>query len=114
MKKMAVVLFTSLFGISLSASAQEGGFMPWTDVMMEADADKSGGVSMSEIKNYRLGERFQGFQPWMADHFAELDADGNGEINLTELKSASMKMKMSDAELSSGFYRGFGFMPGNQ
>ncbi|MGV0005459.1 MAG: hypothetical protein ACNYPG_02330 [Candidatus Porifericomitaceae bacterium WSBS_2022_MAG_OTU9] len=98
----------------MSVFAQEGGFMPWTDVMMEADADGSGGVSMAEIKSYRLGKRFQGFQPWMSDHFAELDTNGDGEVNLTELKKGTMEMEMGDAEVSSGFYRGFGFMPANQ
>lgn len=110
MKNMMCVI--ALLAMPFGAFAQ--GFMPWTDVMMEADTDGDGGVSMAEIKAFRLGSRFQGFQPWMVDHFAELDLDGNGEISMYELKKGAMSMEMTDAEVSTGFYRGFGFMPANQ
>ncbi len=117
MKKILIgmMLCTAGMVLNISANAQGGGsgFMPWTDVMMDADADGSGGVSMSEIKTYRLGSRFQGFQPWMGDHFDELDLDGDGEITMFELKKGTMGMEMEDQEVSTGFYRGFGFMPGS-
>ncbi len=112
MKNMMFVFALAFIAAPFGASAQ--GFMPWTDVMMEADSDKDGSVSMEEIKAFRLGSRFQGFQPWMVDHFAELDLDGDGSVSMYELKKGTMGMEMSDAEVSSGFYRGFGFMPSNQ
>ena len=113
MKALKIISIACLLGMAGSVVAQEG-FMPWTDVMMGADLDNSGGVSMSEVKQYQLGGRFQGFQPWMADHFSELDLDNDGEISFFELKKGSMGMEMSDADVSKGFYRGFGFMPANQ
>ncbi len=112
MKKLLIAVLLGLLGFSAGAGAQ--GFMPWTDVMMEADADSSGGVTMDEIKAHSLGEDFQGFQPWMADHFAGLDLDGDGEVTMFELKKGTMGMGMDDKEVSEGFYRGFGFMPANQ
>ena len=112
MNKLVAAALACFAIMSLPVGAQ--GFMPWTDVMVEADTDGSGGVSMEEIKNYRLGTRFQGFQPWMTDHFAELDTDGDGEVSMSELKKGSMGMEMGDSDLSTGFYRGFGFMPANQ
>lgn len=112
MRKLLMAISVLLFCIPLGVSAQ--GFMPWTDVMMEADSDGSGGISMQEVKAYKLGSRFQGFQPWMADHFAEVDLDGDGEVSMFELKKSTMNMGMTDQEVSTGFYRGFGFMPSNQ
>ena len=112
MKRTLVAAIFSLTCLPLATMAQ--GFMPWTDVMMEADADGSGGVTMKEIEAYRLGSRFQGFQPWMTDHFEELDRNGDGQITLHELKKGTMDMGMSDQEVSTGFYRGFGFMPASQ
>lgn len=112
MKNVTFLFALALAAVSFSATAQ--GFMPWTDVMMEADTNNDGGVSMEEIKAFKLGSRFQGFQPWMIDHFAELDLDKDGEISMYELKKGTMGMEMTDAEVSTGFYRGFGFMPANQ
>ena len=114
MKKILFGMTLLVTGLAFHATAgAQGGFMPWTDVMMEADADESGGVSMREVMAHRLGSRSQGFQPWMSDHFDELDLDGDGEVTMFELKKGIMGMEMEDDEVSTGFYRGFGFMPGN-
>lgn len=107
MKRILTATCFALASIAVSAA----GFMPWTDVMMGADADGNGAISMSEVKNYKLGSRFVGFQPFMVDHFAELDTDGDGQISMYELKKGTMDMDMTDSEVSTGFYRGFGFMP---
>ena len=104
-------LFVAICFALASATVSAAGFMPWTDVMMDADADGNGALSMSEVKDYKLGSRFVGFQPFMVDHFADLDVDGNGEISMYELKKGTMHMDMTDSEVSTGFYRGFGFMP---
>lgn len=92
-------------------TAGAGGFMPWTDIMKGADADTDGMLSMAEVKDYQLGSRFTGFQPWMSDHFAELDADGNGLVTAAELEAGMHKMGMSGEQVSEAWTTGLGFMP---
>jgi hypothetical protein len=90
------------------------GFMPWTEIMLEADTDGSGSLRMSEIKAFKASDHFVGFQPFMVDHFKDCDTNGDDEVTMAELKTCTMSMGMSDAEVSTGFHRGFGFMPFNQ
>jgi hypothetical protein len=95
------------------ASAQ--GFMPWTDVMMMADGDHDGMVTMDEVKKFNAADHFVGFQPFMTDHFKDLDLNKDGMVTMAEVKMFSKsQMKWSDPEISEMFYKGVGFMPKNQ
>lgn len=109
---MRTTILAVLAACGGAASAQ--GFMPWIDIMRGADADASGAVSMEEVEAYRLGSRFQGFQPWMSDHFADLDTDGDGEVSVAELEAGTRRMGMDGAALSRAWTEGLGFMPREQ
>ncbi len=93
-------------GISYGA-----GFMPWTDLVMEADKNGDGGLSMDEIKSYENHTHMAGFFPFMLNHFEELDADGDKRVTMYEIKKGTMKMGMTDADVSTGFNQGFVFAP---
>ncbi len=97
--------------LAACGTAGAGGFMPWTDIMKGADADADGMLSMPEVKDYQLGSRFTGFQPWMTDHFAELDADGNGLVTTAELAAGMKSMSMTGDQVSEAWTKGLGFMP---
>jgi hypothetical protein len=107
-----IILSAVLIVAANFAMAQ--GFMPWTEVMLEADADGDGMLSMGEVKAYKASDHFIGFQPFMIDHFKDCDTSGDDNVSMAELKKCTMEMGMSDSEVSTGFYRGFGFMPWNQ
>lgn len=111
-QSMRTTIRTLLVAFSGAAAAQ--GFMPWTDIMRGADRDGSGTVSMEEVAAYRLGSRFQGFQPWMSDHFAHLDTDGDGEVSVAEIEAGMHGMGMDGAGLSRAWTEGLGFMPREQ
>lgn len=100
----------------LAATASADGFMPWNDVARMYDDNNDGRVSQLEVEAVTpvLGRSFVGFQPWFRDHFAELDGDHDGQVSMTEMKTWMAAHQMSDADMSKGFYRGFGFMPNNQ
>jgi hypothetical protein len=105
---------TCLFMLALvpfTASAE--GFMPWSDVLAKADANGDGGVSMTEVKDHKLGEDFSGFQPWMQDHFEQCDTDKDGIVMVAEIEACKKAMGMSDPELSQAFFKQQGFMPKN-
>ncbi|MCC7410131.1 MAG: hypothetical protein IT495_00645 [Gammaproteobacteria bacterium] len=107
MKQAIIALTLSL--TCLGAGAE--GFMPWTDIMKGADMDADGMVSMDEVKDYQLGSRFQGFQPWMSDHFAALDTDGDGQVSMKEIEDGMHGMGMDGNALSAEWTKGLGFMP---
>ena len=107
MKRLISMLALSLF----TAAAGAQGFMPWTDIMMMADMNHDGGVSMDEVKTYNANDHFIGFQPFMADHFKDCDKDADGEVSMYELKVCTKAMGMTDSETSMMFYKGLGFMP---
>jgi len=102
----------------MSASAA-GGFMPWTAMMKDIwrayDHTGDGNVSMQEAEEMHrvLGQDFQGFMPWMKDHFAELDTNTDGVIDATELKHMMEKMAWTDKDMVNGWYKNTGFMPLN-
>ena len=58
----------------------------------QADADKSGGLSLQELESARAESPFGGANsagsPSTEEIFAQLDADGNGEVSSTEFTSA--------------------------
>jgi hypothetical protein len=106
-------ILTTIFALAANTAIAQG-FMPWTEVMLDADTDGSGTLNMDEIKAYKASDHFIGFQPFMVDHFQDCDKNKDSEVSMAELKSCTMKMGMGDEEVSTGFYRGFGFMPANQ
>jgi len=106
-------ILTSVLLLPLAVSGAEG-FMPWTDVFAKADTDADDALSLQEITDHPLGKDFQGFQPWMRDHFAELDTDTNGVVTRSELEAGKARMKMTDEQLSRAFFKQQGFMPKNQ
>ena len=96
-----------------TVSAEGEGFMPWTDVMKQFDANGDGKITMEEAKNHKLGENFIGFMPFMQDHFADLDTDHDGSVDEEELKAMMHKMNWSDKDMVNQFYKNTGFMPTN-
>ena len=96
-----------------SGLAMAQGFMPWTDVMLMADSNKDGKLSMKEVKGFSAAEHFVGFQPFMADHFADCDVDNDDSVTMFELKSCMKSLGMTDPEASQMFFKGVGFMPRN-
>ncbi len=112
MNKQIAVLALSLMAVT--ASVQAEGFMPWTDVMMMADADHDGALTMNEVETFNDAEHFIGFQPFMADHFSIYDTDADGKVTMAELKAGTLRDKMTDPEVSVAFFKGLGFMPNNQ
>lgn len=110
MNKM--MLGAALAALFSGAFAAEG-FMPWTDVFAKADADGDGGLTMDEVMDRKIGENFQGFQPWMRDNFATLDTDGDGIVTRAELEAGMKTMGMDDEQLSQAFFKNLGFMPKN-
>ncbi len=99
--------------IVLPAFAQ--GFMPWTDVVMMADTNHDGMMTMEEVKKFNAADHFVGFQPFMIDHYKDLDTNNDGMVSMAEVKMfAKNQMHWSDPEISEMFYKGVGFMPRNQ
>lgn len=109
-------MHTFIFGLLLgtaSLSVHAAGFMPWTDVFKQYDANGDGGVSMEEAKDRKLGESFVGFQPFMVDHFAELDANGDGVVMQDELQAMQKAKAWEDKQMVNQFYKNTGFMATN-
>ena len=80
---------------------------PWTELVLQADENGDGGLSLEEIDRYRNHGALIGFHPFMSKHFTEFDSDGDHKVNMAEIKSGTMKMGMTDADVSQGFNRGF-------
>lgn len=112
MKKQIAILALTLVGAASAVQAE--GFMPWTDVMMQADTNHDGALTMAEVKNYKASDHFIGFQPFMADHFQDYDTNGDGKVSMAELKAGTIRDQMTDPEVSVAFFKGLGFMPRNQ
>lgn len=112
MKKTLAALALMLAGTTVHAD----GFMPWSDVARMYDDNNDGMVTMAEVKamEHVLPKGFAGFQPWFTDHLAELDTNKDGMVSMDEMKAWMAAHAMSDADMSKGFYKGFGFMPNNQ
>ena len=108
---MKTLLFVFLASLLVAGTASAQGFMPWTDVMMMADIDNDGSLSMDEVKKFNASDHFVGFQPFMVDHFKDCDADKDGSVTMYEVKACSKGMGMTDEETSEVFYKGLGFMP---
>jgi hypothetical protein len=107
MKHLTFTFVLSLFAVAAGAQ----GFMPWTDVMMMADMNHDGELSMDEVKTYNAKDHFIGFQPFMVDHFKDCDKDDDDAVSMYELKVCTKEMGMTDSETSRVFYKGIGFMP---
>ena len=119
MKKtfLAISLIAALGSVGTTLAA--GGFMPWTDMMKDIwkayDKNGDGKLSMKDVEemDHALGQDFQGFMPWMKDHFSDLDANHDGVVNKKELHAMMVKMKWSDKDMVNGWYKNTGFMPLN-
>ncbi|MEE9139860.1 MAG: hypothetical protein V3U18_03695 [Alphaproteobacteria bacterium] len=101
-------LRTMLLALSLAFAASLGAiagaharaFIPWTEVMMIADADQDRGVTTDEVKELvKARGELAGFGPWMIDNFDVIDADGNDSLTLWEVKKHLMENGISDGEL---------------
>ena len=110
--KATLIAVAALLAANL---AHADGFMPWTDVAHMYDDNNDGMVSPTEVSAmaHVLGKGFTGFQPWFTDHLAELDTNKDGMVSMDEMKAWMAAHQVSDADMSKGFYKGFGFMPNN-
>ena len=108
-RNILVALLSTLWVVPLTSYG--GGFMPWTDLIIQVDEDGDGAMTMQEIERYKEHKDITGFYPFMLNHFDELDANGDKMISMYEIKKGTMKMGMTDAEVSTGFNRGFIFAP---
>lgn len=119
MMKQTLFAMAIAFATTGVYAAGETGFMPWTtwrqDIWNAYDSNKDGGLSMDEVKemNHVLGEDFNGFQPWMTDHFAELDTNKDGIVHQNELHAMMEAHKYTDKQMVNEWYKGLGFMPTN-
>ena len=86
-------------------------FVPWTELVIQADRNSDGGLTLEEIERFKDHGNMLGFHPFMTKYFKELDSDGNEQVTMHEIKRVTMKMGMSDAEVSTGFRRGFMWDP---
>lgn len=107
--KILFVLLCTVLSAPLTSHA--GSFMPWTDVIMEADQDGDGGLTMQEVERYKGHKDITGFYPFMLNHFDEFDLDGNKMLSMYEIKKGTMKMGMTDDQVTTGFHQGFVFAP---
>jgi Ca2+-binding EF-hand superfamily protein len=116
-KTILAMGFMAAFGMMGTATA--AGFMPWTDMRQDIwktyDTSADGKLSMQEVEamDHEVGQDFQGFMPWMKDHYAELDVDKDGTVDQEELKAMMTKMKWTDKEMVNRWYKNTGFMPAN-
>lgn len=110
--KRTLIALASLLSAHVAGAE---GFMPWSDVARMYDDNNDGMVSSAEVSAmaHVLGKGFVGFQPWFTDHLAELDTNKDGMVSMDEMKAWMAAHKMTDADMSKGFYKGFGFMPNN-
>ncbi len=117
-KALLAVSLGAMLGATSMVSAA-GGFMPWTSMMKDIwkayDKNGDGKLSMQEVEamDHTLGQDFQGFMPWMKDHFADLDANHDGVVDKKELHGMMVKMKWTDKDMVNGWYKNTGFMPLN-
>lgn len=102
---MAPLLITPL--TAHSAPDLGHAFVPWTDLVLHADENGDGGLAIDEIERFRGHDQVKGFFPFMSKHFNDLDKDGDSKVTMHEIKMATMKMGMTDAEVSTGFKRDF-------
>lgn len=86
------------------ALAGEAGFMPWTDILMMADTDSDGGVSMMEVESFRE-PAYAGFQPWMGKNFNAIDLNQDGMVTMYEMKKYTMEHGMDERDLPMLWYK---------
>lgn len=86
-------------------------FVPWTELVIQADENGDGGLTPEEIERFKNHGDMLGFYPFMNKHFKELDMDSDNKVSMHEIKMVTMKMGMNDAEVSTGFKRGFMWDP---
>lgn len=113
-KTLLLSLMAPLWVAPLTAhSTPQSGhaFVSWTEFFIQADRSGDGGLSLEEIERFKNHGDMPGFHPFMTRHFKELDMDGNQQVTMHEMKMVTMKMGMSDAEVSTGFKRGFMWDP---
>ena len=119
MKKTLAAIGVAMAVGVIGSAAAAGGFMPWTNMMKDIwhayDKNTDGKLNMKEVEemDHVLGQDFQGFTPWMKDHFADLDANHDNTVDKKELHAMMVKMKWTDKEMVNGWYKNTGFMPLN-
>ncbi len=119
MKKTLLAVSLAVAMGAMGTASAAGGFMPWSSMMKDIwkayDKNGDGKLSMEEVEemDHVLGQDFQGFMPWMKDHFADLDTDHDGTVDKKELHNMMVKMKWTDKDMVNGWYKNTGFMPLN-
>jgi hypothetical protein len=118
--KKALLVFALTFAAGNVLADDATGFMPWTTIMMNVwaayDKDHNGMLSMDEVKemDHKLGGDIPGFEPWFADHYADLDTNHDGVVSVDELHNMMVSKGITDPEVTKTWLRGIGFMPNNQ
>ena len=117
--KKTILAISLVATLGVMGTTTAAGFMPWTDMRQDIwksyDKTADGKVSMQEVEemDHELGKDFQGFMPWMKDHFADLDVNKDGTVDQKELDAMMVKMKWQDKDMVNGWYKNTGFMPLN-
>jgi hypothetical protein len=89
--------------LATPAQAGEAGFMPWTDILMMADTNKDGMVTMPEVMTYE-DKRYEGFMPWMGKNFNSVDLNEDGMVTMYEMKKYLMDHDMDERDLTLIWY----------
>ena len=76
--------------------------VPLPSWFKEIDTANKGEVTRDQFLKYRMKT------------FDQLDTNKDGMVSMDEMKAWMAAHSMSDADMSKGFYKGFGFMPNNQ
>lgn len=109
--KLHSIALLALAPIGIATAA---GFMPWTDVIKMADADNDSKLSHSEVMNFAEREHFQGFQPFMANHFTKFDFNKDGFLSFEECRKGMQESGYTDEQVIAEFKRDHGFRPWSQ
>jgi hypothetical protein len=107
MTKRILTVALAAFGAVMSMSAQAAeGFMPWTDVIKMANANRDVGVTMAEAT--ALSEReqqFSGFAPWVEQYLPKIDTNGDFMISMEEMERWMIANHVTDKELVKAWYK---------
>jgi hypothetical protein len=108
MKRLLIIVAVCALPVGI---AWAGGFMPWADVVKMADLDQDRKLSAAEILNFPHHEHFQGFQPFMANHFQKYDFNQDGFLSFEECRKGMKMDGYSEEQMVAEFKRDHGFRP---
>ena len=81
-------------------------FVPWTELVIQADRNGDGGLTLEEIERLQNHGNTIGAYPFMHEHFNGPERNGNERVNMHEIKAVIPKSGRTDAELFTGFTHG--------